>query len=53
MDNMGLIKSPSALEVHKTIRSMGNYKSPALDGMTTTFYKHCWGIVNGAAVKEV
>lgn len=39
-DNMELIGSPTALEVHQTILSMGNYKSLSSDDTTTTFYKH-------------
>lgn len=51
--NAALTALPTGGEIQRAIFYMGRYKSPGPDGMTVTFYKHYWGIVHEATVKEV
>lgn len=51
-DNQMLCGIPSVEEIH-TLLSMGSYKAPRPNGMTTIFYKKFWDILGQDVIKMV
>ena len=52
VENEFLIRHPSNNEIKSAMFSLGNNKSPSLDGITTEFYKKYWDIV-GVSITRV
>jgi len=48
------LKEPfSASEVEISVRSMGQYKAPGLDGYQPVFYQNCWDTVGSSVIRFV
>jgi len=51
--NISLLRSFSAEEVKNGLDSIGDFKAPGSDGMTSLFYKKYWDLVGEDVTKEV
>lgn len=52
-DQLDLSKTFVAMEVEKTISSMGKYKTLGPDGYQPVFYQHNWEVVGASVVRFV
>lgn len=52
-DNDALVCIPSSSEIQRVVFSMGSYRSPGPDGMSTTFYKQYWCTIGSDVVNAV